>query len=157
MTSAPLQLSRYFMTECHVTASRQFKSSERVTLNADQLEVESACDSVENGQHWEVKLRVIFQPGPEVNTPYFFTLELVGFFSVVEGYPEERTERLVRTNGPSMLYGVAREVIRQMTGRGPHTQILLPSVSFVPRKAVETFAAEAEESSTEEAEKPAEC
>jgi len=135
MKPAPLQIARYFVTDCHVTASKQFKAGEKVALDFDQLEIQNGWKSVDTDRQWEVSLRVKFQPGPEVNTPYFFTLEVVGFFSVAPNYPEEKIERLVRTNGSSMLYGVVREVVREMTGRGPHAQMLLPSVSFVPPKS----------------------
>jgi len=39
---------------------------------------------------------------------------------------------VVRTNGPSMLYGVAREMARDLTARGPFPPQVLPSVSFIP-------------------------
>ncbi len=37
---------------------------------------------------------------------------------------------MIKINGPSMLYGIAREVIRGVTARGPYFPILLPSATF---------------------------
>ena len=146
MIGSPLQLMRYFVTECHVTASKQFKPEERMIVDGDLLEVEPACKAVKNSRHWEVRLRIKFQPGPEVNTPYFFTLEVVGFFQVLPNFPEEKVKPLVQTNGPSVLYGIAREVVREMTGRGPFPQMFLPSVAFAPPKTTTGTAAAARES-----------
>src|SRR5439155_22261424 len=73
---------------------------------------------------------ITYQPQANSNVPYFFSLELVGFFEVAEAVPDDRIDRLVKTNGPSMLYGIAREVVRDITSRGPYLGVLLPSVSF---------------------------
>lgn len=135
MIGSPLQLTRYFVTECHVTASKQFKPKDRMILDGQLLEVEPVCKILANSRHWEVAVRVKFQPGPEANTPYFFTLEVVGFFQVLPNFPEEKLKPLVQTNGPSVLYGIAREVVRDVTGRGPYPQVFLPSVSFTPPKS----------------------
>jgi preprotein translocase subunit SecB len=70
------------------------------------------------------------QPAATANTPYSFALEVVGFFHVVAEFPEDKVERLVKTNGATMLYGIAREVVRDFTSRGPHAGMMLPSVSF---------------------------
>jgi preprotein translocase subunit SecB len=65
-----------------------------------------------------------------VNSPYAFTVEIVGLFHVLPAYPKDNSERLVKTNSPTLLYGIAREIVRDITSSGPHTGILLPSVSF---------------------------
>jgi preprotein translocase subunit SecB len=49
---------------------------------------------------------------------------------ILDGFPDDRIERLVRTNGTSMLFGLLREVIRDTTARGPYTGVILPSTSF---------------------------
>lgn len=65
------------------------------------------------------------------NVPYSFKIGLVGLFHVVEGVASERAAKLLLTNGSSILYGVAREIVRDLTARGPHPSILLPTVSFL--------------------------
>jgi preprotein translocase subunit SecB len=55
---------------------------------------------------------------------------MLGVFLVLNGYPEEKIERLVKVNGPSMLYGALREIVKALTSRGPYGAIVLPSPSF---------------------------
>ena len=84
----------------------------------------------EKKRTWQVILKLAHQPPAEANVPYRFTAEIVGFFILTDGFPEDRIERLVKTNGSSMLYGVLREIIRATTARGPYSAIILPSTSF---------------------------
>jgi preprotein translocase subunit SecB len=47
-------------------------------------------------------------------------------------------ETLVEYNGPAVLYGSIRELVMQVTSRGPFPPIVLPTVSFVnPETKVE--------------------
>ena len=55
---------------------------------------------------------------------------MLGFFLVLDGYPEDKIERLVHINGPSMLYGALREIVKAVTLRGPYGAIILQSPSF---------------------------
>jgi hypothetical protein len=65
------------------------------------------------------------------NFPYKFDLTILGFFVCRDGVPPEAGEqRFVRVNGSSMLYGIAREIIRSTTAMGPWGFILLPTISF---------------------------
>ena len=134
MKLSPLQLEHYFVVESHVTASREFKAAEPPYVRAEDIVVVPEIKPTEQDRRWEVTLRIQFTPGPEVNTPYFFTLELVGFFGADETYPAERLERLVATNRPTILFGIAREVVRNLTGHGPHPPMILPTASFVPER-----------------------
>jgi preprotein translocase subunit SecB len=43
-----------------------------------------------------------------------------------------------------MLYGLAREVIRNLTAQGPFPPILIPTVSFYDREDQDTTSPEAE-------------
>jgi preprotein translocase subunit SecB len=131
MKLSPLQLEHYFVAESHVTASRQFKSDEPAAIRAENIEIDHQVKPTAENRQWEVNLRVQFTPGPEVNTPYFFTIELVGFFRADATYLPDRLERLVATNGPTILFGIAREVVRNLTGHGPHPPMILPTASFV--------------------------
>ena len=83
-----------------------------------------------NPRHYQVSLTVKHPPNEGINYPYTFALVIVGFFEVREGYPQEGLERMVRITAPSLLYGVAREVVRAATGRGPFQPVIIPTVSF---------------------------
>lgn len=131
MKLSPLQLDNYFVIESHVTASRDFNPAAPSDVRAEEIIVTRDIKPTDENRHWEVTLRIQFTPGPGVNTPYFFTLEIVGLFHADPEYLEERLDRLVKTNGPTILFGIAREVIRNLTAHGPHAPMLLPTASFV--------------------------
>lgn len=65
------------------------------------------------------------------NLPYSYELHMLGFVSVHPDFPPDRLQRAVETNGPSMLFGAAREILRAATGRGPYGPVLIPSTTFL--------------------------
>lgn len=131
MKSAALQLRRYFVTDLGVTANRQHEPGKPMTLSDENLVVkQDFLPQQDDPRRWQVTLRIQQQGGPSTNTPYSFTIELVGFFSVANNYPEEKVEWMVRTNAVSVLYSTAREVLRGAMSQGPFCPLLLPTVSF---------------------------
>ena len=131
MQTAPLQLSRYFVAELSVSANRQHDPKKPITLTADNLVVTPDFQALKDDpRQWQVTLRIQQQGGPVTNPPYFFTVELVGLFSVSASYPDDKVEWMVRTNASSVLYSTAREVLRGAMSQGPFCPLLLPTVSF---------------------------
>jgi len=130
MKLAPLQLESYFLTEVTLRANQAFDCKKPIQFGEGDLEVSHECHVLPNdAERWQVTLNLKLQAPPEANPAYYFNLQVVG---VVWAMPvlAEHTERVVRTNGPSMLFGAAREMIRDLTARGPFAPMLLPSVSF---------------------------
>ena len=147
MKQSPLHLTDYFVTDLHLSANPKFDAKQEVLLNLEDFQVGfEAASASENKRQWQIVLKLKHQPAAEANVPYRFAAEMVGVFILLEGYPEDCIERMVKTNGPSMLYGVLREVIRDATARGPYPALILPSTSFYEpqekkiREAVETTA-----------------
>ncbi len=131
MQTAPLQLSRYFVSELTVSANRQHDPKKPITLTADNLQVTpDFLAAKDDPRQWQVTLRIQQQGGPVTNPPYFFTVEMVGFFSVAASYPDDKVEWMVRTNASSVLYSTAREILRGAMSQGPFCPLLLPTVSF---------------------------
>lgn len=67
----------------------------------------------------------------EANSPYTFHLRLVGFFNWIPDIVVKDPEKAFKVNGPSILYGIAREIVRTETARGPFPSVTLPSASFI--------------------------
>jgi preprotein translocase subunit SecB len=131
MKASPLQLNSYFVTELNVTANRQHEPEKPVTLSDENLVVKpDFMVHKDDLRRWQVTLRIQQQGGPATNPPYFFTIELVGLFSVWKSYPDDKVEWMVRTNASSVLYSTAREVLRGAMSQGPFCPLLLPTVSF---------------------------
>jgi len=126
-----LLVKRYFVTDLLIQANKSFDISAPMNLGFDALEIESNVDvPPKEEDDWEVTLKVFHQGSEKINSPYFFCIEVVGFFSVLESYPKENVEWLIRTNAPSVLYSTAREVLREAMATGPFKAVLLPAVSF---------------------------
>lgn len=67
---------------------------------------------------------------PGKNLPYAYELEMSGQVLVHPNFPLENVRQAVETNGPSLLFGAAREILRAATAFGPYGPILIPSVTF---------------------------
>ena len=137
MTGALLQLEDYWATSVHVDANPDFVEAS-APLDPDLINVTHAVKQLksenvkEDGTKWLVDLAVEQSLAAEKSIPYSFRITMqaiVGAHPMLEG---DRLQRVVSTNGPSMLFGSAREVIRAATGRGPYSAIIIPSTNFLP-------------------------
>jgi preprotein translocase subunit SecB len=63
--------------------------------------------------------------------PYSLEVGFVGYFRLADSIPDEHADKLVRVNGPALLYSAAREVVLTLTSRSPGPSFLLPSVTFL--------------------------
>lgn len=133
MKLSPLQLLEYFVADFHFTLNTRFDPQKDLELKIEELDATPRCEKhADNPFKWTVVLELKYQPSAETNTPYIFSIVLVGMFEVAKGFEDDLVDRLVRTNGASVLYGIARELIREQTARGPDGPLILPTASFVP-------------------------
>jgi preprotein translocase subunit SecB len=141
MKLSPLQLSSYFITELHLAAIPKFDRTKPVEITDQHFFVEPAFKRIEDGLQWQVSLRLRQDPAPNANVPYSFAVVIVGFFEVHPQFEKERIERMVQTNAPTVLYSILREVVRDLTTRGPHLGLMLPTISFSPDSPMPELAA----------------
>ena len=130
---SPLNCIYYYVADVATGANPRFDVAMPTTLSLEDLNinVEAEPFCVEEKQHcWRVALRIVQKMGPEKNSPYNFSISLIGLFEVHPQFPKPEMEKLVRVNGSSILYGVAREQLRQIMCGGPFAPLLLPTVSF---------------------------
>ncbi len=131
MKSSNLQLRHYVVTEITVTANKAFDSEKPVALGLKDVVAEPQCTLKEDdGREWQIILRMKHSQNTESNSPYFFMIELVGFFGVEDAVAQDRMETFVRVNGASVLYSTGREVLRSIMAMGPFLPIMLPTVCF---------------------------
>lgn len=138
MKLAPLQLTDYFVHSIRVEAMADYDPSKEQDLDIASLQVTENCfrSNDDHPNRFAIDL-VIKQDSLEgKNLPYAYELHMVGFIEVCPGFPKDKIRRVVETNGPSMLFGAAREILRSATGRGPYGPVLIPSTTFF--KQVET-------------------
>jgi preprotein translocase subunit SecB len=139
MIQAPLQLVDYWVNSIEVRASTTFDSKSPVELDASSIDVVTdvqpipAENTAENGTSWRVVLRLEQAFAENKNIPYSFALDMVGIVAAHPDLTNDRLDRAVQVNGPSMLFGVAREILRAATGRGPYAPLIIPSTHFLQR------------------------
>lgn len=131
--ASPISCNNYFVTEINLAANSSYDPDKESDLELADLQVESDITVVKpEDEQRAVILSVEQNVAREKNAPYNFVIRLVGFFTMVEGLPKERVEQLLLTNGSSILFAAAREILRDMTSKGPYPPLLLPTLSFFP-------------------------
>jgi preprotein translocase subunit SecB len=132
MKPAPLQLNSYFLSALNITVTPKFDVKKASVYELNNLR--NKIDISTNKEHpgiWQVHLALKYSPNANENVPYGFSIEIVGFFGVHPKWPKNQIETLVKINGPAILYSAAREIIVQITSRGPWGPMLLPAVNFI--------------------------
>ena len=138
MKLARINLIEYFATDLMLGTNNAFASDRPVHFEDKDLVVHVTAKKNEtaprDGRRWQVTLEIRHQPAPGVNFPYSYRVVLVGQFGVQDGVQSQDEERFVRIQGASVLYGMAREIVRALTGRGPYRSVILPTMNFYERK-----------------------
>lgn len=132
MKLSPIQLLDYHVTSLTVEASSSFQRDKPMDLDPVDLQISASSKLLSDGDdpRWAVTLSLRHEPVEGKNIPYRLVIELVGLVSTVMKKIDEGVNHAVEVNGPSMLFGAAREILREATARGPHGSIIIPSASF---------------------------
>jgi preprotein translocase subunit SecB len=135
MNLAPLQLADYFITELSLKANPDFYSSKPADDGVESLSVipqySQSKDNGDHGTEWLVSLEISHTIPESANFPYAFTLRIQGTVIASPHLTGARLQRAMHANGPAMLFGAAREIIRAATGRGPWPAVIIPSTNFL--------------------------
>lgn len=138
MKPAAVALIDYFATDLALATNRSFAADKPLQFKESEfvidVSVKRTDGTVESDRRWQVTLDLRHQPGPETNFPYSFRVALVGQFTVAT-WAKTEEERTVRIHGASVLYGMGREIVRVLTGRGPYRPVLIPTVNFYHQKS----------------------
>lgn len=147
MKLSPLKLEGSYFTDIsiHSQASAKNEDIDRVELNVEH----DAVPDQTKPRVWYASVKVKISSPSGVVTPYIGEVTMLGGFSVVESWPEDKLERLIRVNGCGILYAAIREMVCNLTSRGFFDMLVLPSLSFAQ------MFAEVEQKRKEEAEKQA--
>lgn len=126
MSQSALQLERYFFSKVSIEASKQIKG-------LSQMGAETRLEAARNGKdknRYLLSLTVTLTSPQNAPAPYCGEVQVLGFFLVHPDVPQEQQEKLVSVTGASILYGVAREMITNVTARGPWPAVMLPCVNL---------------------------
>ena len=130
MISSPLQLKDSFFTKVYVEpkwgkfdAASIYPLQTRLNFRKNDKNETTVTLGVRKGA--EAK---------DTKETYFFEFEIVGIFEVDEDVVKKRkldTDKVIKINAPSLLYGSVRELLCSLTSRGILPMYLLPSMSFI--------------------------
>jgi preprotein translocase subunit SecB len=97
------------------------------------ISVKAAVDIAHSPEtsRYNITLSLASSAARSDGAPYDFALVLSGNFTVKPGADEDRRERLIALNGPSILYGIARGYVASATSMAPASALQLPSVNLV--------------------------
>lgn len=128
MIPSPLQLEHYFFTQMHLDAHPGADPDAEMHFDS----------SVQCGRHeddprrWMITLTVVIGGEEEDADPaYTGQFEIIGMFRVDDQFPEDKVANLAHANGAAVLYGSVRELVANLTARGPFPQVLLPTTTFI--------------------------
>ena len=126
MSQSALQLERYFFSKVSIEASKQITPP-------SQMGAETGLEAARNSKdqnRYLLSLTVTLTSPQNAPAPYCGEVQVLGLFLVNPDVPQDKQEKLVSVTGASILYGVAREMITNVTARGPWPAVMLPCVNF---------------------------
>lgn len=133
MKLSPLQLEKRFFTKVSVVAAMGAAEKSKAKIKAN-VNCQQHCN---DKRKWMITLDVSFLPEEEaVAVPYEIEMQIIGFFVVADDWPDDKVVSLASVNGPSVLYGAVREMVSNLTARGPHPRVDLPTMIFFDQGAV---------------------
>jgi preprotein translocase subunit SecB len=136
MKQSPLQLLSYFVPEMSFSANQLFSQEKSIEggIESFSVEAEASQQKAPNdfpGHSWSVQMVIAQDIKEGQNFPYRFKLIIVGMFALKEGVmTDDKESQFVKVNGSSIVYGVARELMRSATCLGPWGSLIIPTVSF---------------------------
>jgi preprotein translocase subunit SecB len=134
MKPAPLQLERpIFFTKIEIASHENGKPD---AVNLLQFAVQIGQDVPEHSRRFQLTLKLNIQSPADSKALYTGDVHSVGIFRVAEQWPADKVQSLVEVNGVGILYGAIRELVLNLTARGPWPPLLLNAFSFVPDAAV---------------------
>lgn len=134
MRPSPLIIENYFVKKVQFELNPGFDRSNLPSSEDIEPKIKVNLESEkypEDRNSWRFELSVDSNNSEE-DSPFTFSVKLVGVFRVDENYPAEGADLLAQVNAPSVLYSAARELLVNVTGRSSYSPILLPSISFFP-------------------------
>ncbi len=122
-----LRLEKHFFSKIELRPNQDSKP-EGVNRIGCGLAIGKA---VEDPQSYQVTLTIDLEQDPaSKEKPYYSgSFEIVGFFAVAPTF-EGDPDRLVQVSGASLLYGAVREMVCNLTARGPWPILCLPTLNF---------------------------
>ena len=148
MNSSPLSLERYAFKRVEITASEK---PDQGAVNVLNIKLSCARNQADPNRFLiGLDLKILADAASGKVPTYTGELSIEGYFRIAAEVPEDRKQEIVVVNGAGMLFGAMREMVNNITARGPWPSLMLTTMSFV-QMARNLAAAQAEESANQAA------
>lgn len=125
-TTAPLRLDIYFFDSLSIKVNPKGRLNYHLTEEQLVIDAEYSLNMEDPTKH-KVILTVKNRP-EDPSATYLFSATVIGIFTVSDPADQNSLPHVVVT-GSSMLFGGIREMLLNLTGRGPFPTLILPTVS----------------------------
>ncbi len=131
VTESPLKFLRYIIEEFSVQAPIPNSAEELNNLNFTHEQSVGYFADKSNPNIVRVDMQLSMKAE---HTNLFYKLKFSGFFATEEN-DEDRKAALITNGAPSILYGIAREIILSFSFKTVYPPVILPSLFFNPQQA----------------------
>ena len=138
MNPSPLQLERHFFSKVLIEAQPDGKVGASNLLEC-QIEVGQAAN---DPLRYQVTLLLKLLPQAGEKPCYTGEVQAIGLFRVLERWPADKRSSLVEVNGSAVLLGAIRELVCNLTARGPWPMVTINTFTFIKPEAIAATAAE---------------
>jgi preprotein translocase subunit SecB len=125
MTQPVCHLDEFFMTRVNVA---WHEPSQPGSVDIDYLFDYDVARHATEKHLFRLAFRLAAKSKTPTPVDYSLDCEIVGFFRFPEESAEETMQRMVRLNGCTILYGILRGQLANITGSFPRQKLLLPTV-----------------------------
>lgn len=130
MKSSPLSLEQHVFKRVCLTASQ--KQPDRTAINVLNVVLHYAHHQEDPNQYLvALEIRLLPDPKPGKVSAYTGEISIEGVFRVNNESEDRSPEFAVLANAASILFGAVREMVLNITSRGPWPSLMLTTVSFI--------------------------
>lgn len=125
-------LSQFQLVESHFEEVCLKVNSKGSFSNEAKFSQQIGCAHKTDDQRvWRVLFTLIIESENEQHPfAYEGKVSSVGFIEIQEDFPEEKIPYFVRVTGASLMFGMIREMVANITSRSEKGKLLLPSMDF---------------------------
>lgn len=138
MNPSPLQLERHFFSKVLIEAQPDGNVGASNLLEC-QIEVGQAANEP---LRYQATLLLKLLPQPGEKPCYTGEIQAIGLFRVMERWPVEKRSSLVEVNGSAVLLGAIRELVCNLTARGPWPMVTINTFTFIKPEGKDATAPE---------------
>lgn len=132
----PIDLVQFELLGVNIRANESFERKDARTSGGAVDVTLSIDEHLQDSCHWRLTLDIAFRPNkgtdaPAPAIPYDVNITARGEFTFPADAKEDDIQHTLRLNGASIVYGLMRGTVAQITAQSIKGQLLLPTFNFV--------------------------